>query len=168
VDPRRSTGQEHGAGGGGGTVIGDDDGRLELVETTCAQGMPYRTFPCRPCPIVAANKANPAAKFPAERWDSLTETVPNGHGGASVPMDAPKFSCHKGAPGTGTALACAGWLAVFGLDHIDVRLAVHQNQLPATVFTPGPNWPELHRSWAEVREHQTWQPGDPDDHLDDR
>ncbi|MFG1609513.1 DUF6283 family protein [Actinoplanes sp. NPDC049265] len=65
------------------------------------------------------------------------------------------FGCHKGEPGTGVDLACAGWLAQFGGDHVGVRLAIAQGRLPDGVLAPGLNWPPLHEDWADVVQAQT-------------
>lgn len=135
-----------------GAVTGDDQ-------------FPRRAFPCDECPMRADNAGNPRAKFPASRWDALTETVTDGHDGASPPLGATLFGCHKGEPGTNEDLGCAGWLATFGPDHVAVRLATFTGRLPHSALEPGPNWPPLHPTWSAVREHQTWEPGDPDEHL---
>jgi hypothetical protein len=60
------------------------------------------------------------------------------------------FGCHKGAPGTDDDLACAGWLAVAGAEHIRVRLAVALGDLPASALSPGDGWPELYDSYGEL------------------
>jgi hypothetical protein len=70
-------------------------------------------------------------------------------------IDAPMFGCHKGAPSTNADLACAGWLARFGLDHPLVRFAALQGRIPAEAFQPGDNWPPLHETWEEVVGHHT-------------
>lgn len=143
-----------------------------------------RLFPCGPCPIRADNADNPAAKFPAERWDRLECTVREGHNGASPPpfllrpdgwpelddngepIKTPMFACHKGQPGDPDGqIACAGWLAVFGHDHATIRYAATVGRLPASALRPGEKWPPLHPDWQAVRAAQTWQPGDPDEHL---
>jgi hypothetical protein len=64
------------------------------------------------------------------------------------------FGCHKGEPGTDADLACAGWLAVAGREHIGVRLAVAFGELPAEVLSPGEGWPELFDSYEEMAETQ--------------
>jgi len=129
---------------------------------------PYRRFPCACCPIRADNVDNPAAKFPAWKWDELQASVPEGHGGASVPVGTLMFGCHAGlTPGSCENGACAGWLAVFGADHVTVRLAVTLGRLAPEALQPGANWPPLHQDWASVREHQTLKPGDSTGHLGD-
>lgn len=60
----------------------------------------------------------------------------------------------QGAPGTNDDLACAGWLARFGADHLGVRLAVANGRLPATALAPGENWPPLHHTWRDVVREQ--------------
>lgn len=71
-------------------------------------------------------------------------------------MHDPMFACHKGTPGeANTDLACAGWLALYGADHVRVRLALALGTLGGTSLAPGENWPVLHGTWSEVVEHHT-------------
>jgi Family of unknown function (DUF6283) len=114
-----------------------------------------RQFPCDECPFRADNRDNPKSKFPAERWEALSVTVRDpltGH--QPMPGDI-LFGCHKGEPGTDADLACAGWLAQFGSDHVGVRLAIAQGRLPDSALEPGVNWPPLHENWADVVQAQT-------------
>lgn len=129
-----------------------------------AEPLPRRIFPCGECPVRADNTCNPRSKFPAERWQSLRDTVDDGTGG-TAPLGAPLFGCHKGEPGTDADLACAGWLAAFGDRSMTVRLAIAQGRLNPDALRPGPNWPPLHTSWDEMATAHLWRPGDPDDHL---
>jgi len=117
--------------------------------------LPRRRFPCAPCPIRADNADNPDAKFSAERWDALTASVRDPETGRQPMPGDPLFGCHKGEPGTNDDLACAGWLAQFGHEHVGVRLAVAQGRLPAQALEPGENWPTLHQTWAGVVRSQT-------------
>lgn len=110
---------------------------------------PRRSYPCSECPFRRDNADNPASKFSAERWAALKVTVRDPDVDNPGLYD-PMFGCHKGEPGTGEDLACAGWLAMFGFDHVRVRLAVATGALSAEELSPGENWPELHDSWAEV------------------
>ena len=119
--------------------------------------LPHRAYPCDQCPFRADNCDNPASHFPAEDWERLKSTsAPDdkSHPGLGDPL----FSCHKGEPGTNRDLACAGWLATFGPDHTTIRIAVARGGLPARALTPGPTWPPLHGSWAEVVRHHTAGP----------
>lgn len=114
---------------------------------------PHRRYPCDECPIRADNTDNPKSKFPAERWQALSVSVR--HDGHQPGFGDPLFGCHKGAPGTDEDLACAGWLARFGDDHIAVRLAVAQGRLSDDALGPGETWPPLHETWADVVAHQS-------------
>jgi hypothetical protein len=125
---------------------------------------PHRVFPCDECPVRCDNAGNPKSKFPAAKWADLRASIDDGTGG-SAGLNAPLFGCHKGAPGTDADLACAGWLAVFGERNLSVRLALLTGRLSPAVLEPGVNWPPLYDSWEAMVAGQTWQPGDPNDHL---
>ena len=81
---------------------------------------PRRRFPCGECPW---RRDTEPGQFPACRYDALAAT--SDQSGLTAPM----FGCHKGEPGTNADLACAGWLAVAGTEHLAVRMAV-ELQLP--------------------------------------
>lgn len=125
---------------------------------THKQQFPHRRYPCDECPIRADNSDNPAAHFPAERWAALSNTVRNPITDEHPGLDDPVFGCHKGAPGDNSDLACAGWLARFGDDHVRVRLAVVKGWLPEHMTKPGENWPPLHETWGDVVRHQSLPP----------
>ncbi|MCA2216337.1 DUF6283 family protein [Jidongwangia harbinensis] len=114
-----------------------------------------RHFPCDECPIRADNCDNPKAKFPADRWDELSVTVRDPETRHEPPIGEILFGCHKGAPSSNADLACAGWLAQFGTDHLGVRLAVVDRRLPPDALAPGSNWPPLHQTWDDVVRAQT-------------
>lgn len=119
-------------------------------------GFPHRTYPCDECPFRADNTDNPDSQFPSERWQALGSTVRDADTGEHPAMGDAMFACHKGAPGAAdTDLACAGWLALYGHDHVRVRLALALGQLEGTALAPGENWPVLHGTWSEVVEHHT-------------
>lgn len=126
-----------------------------LMPPGCSVEMPRRRFPCNECPIRADNHDNPASKFPAERWEALTASVRDPRTGRQPMPGDLMFGCHKGEPGTDNDLACAGWLAQFGHEHVGVRLAVAQGRLPAEALEPGLNWPPLHETWPDVVRAQT-------------
>jgi Family of unknown function (DUF6283) len=112
--------------------------------------LPYRSYPCGPCPMRADNCDTPEAQFPAHRWESLSDTVRDPVTRQHPMLGDRMFGCHRGEPGTDKDLACAGWLAQFGVDHLAVRLAIATGGLPESVLEPGENWPPLHRTWQEV------------------
>lgn len=114
-----------------------------------ADQIPRRSFPCRECPWQVT--AEPG-KFPTERYEKLRTTCrPNAAGIPPLP-GTPMFGCHLGNPGTGEDLACAGWLAVEGFEHIGVRLALRDGLIPASAMQPGDNWPELYPSYEALIE----------------
>lgn len=118
-------------------------------------GFPRRKYPCDECPFRCDNEDNPKSQFPVERWAALGATVRDSDSGQHPGLNDPLFGCHKGEPGTDADLACAGWLATFGEDHVRVRLAVAIGGLSAAELRPGENWPRLYETWAEVVRHQT-------------
>jgi hypothetical protein len=106
-----------------------------------AEPMPRRRFPCGECPWKI--DAEPG-RFPSSRYDDLRATSDQSG------LDAPLFGCHKGDPGTNADLACAGWLAVDGDQHLGVRLAILSGRLPASALVPGEAWPALYSSYDEM------------------
>jgi hypothetical protein len=112
-----------------------------------ADEIPHRRFPCNECPF---RRDTEPGQFPAHRYEALAETA--GEPGAEAPLGAPLFACHKSPEGAEEA--CAGWLAVCGIEHIGVRLMITFGELDPAVLQPGPDWPELFGSYAEMAEAQ--------------
>lgn len=100
----------------------------------------------RPCANCPWRKDSPAGEFPPERFEALRVTA--GRPGDEAGLGAPIFACHKSEPGRDRA--CAGWLAVAGVDHLGIRLAVALGRLPATTLRPAHGWPELFGSYQEM------------------
>lgn len=112
--------------------------------------LPRMLRPCggrQPCPW---RLDAPAGQFPRERWDALrvTSRQADEYTGHDAPIGAPMFGCHA-TPG-GRERVCAGWLAVEGMNHIGVRLALFTGALPRCALTPGEDWPALYRSYADL------------------
>lgn len=109
--------------------------------------MKARRSPCSECPW---RRDVPPGQFPSTRYQALEKT--HGGPGHEAPLDAPWFGCHK-MPAyvePGEEVACAGWLAVEGIQHLGVRLAVSAGAVPAEALRPGEGWPELFGSYAEM------------------
>lgn len=104
----------------------------------------------RPCPDCPWRRDAPLQHFPAERYELLRDTVrqPDENGHADAPLDAPLFGCH--ATPRGGEHACAGWLAVEGLGHLRVRMALSLGDLEPEAIRPGEGWPELYESYDEM------------------
>lgn len=100
--------------------------------------------PCLNCPW--RRDVDPG-EFPASRYEALRATAP-GLDGASVPLGAPMFACHKSPQGE--EFVCSGWLAVCGIDHVGVRLNVAQGFIDPEALRPGDDWPELFSDYAEM------------------
>jgi hypothetical protein len=110
--------------------------------------MPYCERPCARCPW---RRDTPPGEFPAERFERLRSTSPRP--GADEPdWAAPMFACHKTRQGD--ERACAGWLATVAHRHLGVRLAVARLLLPGKVLRPGPGWPALFETYAEMEAAQ--------------
>lgn len=116
---------------------------------------PHRTYPCNECPFRLDNTNNPQSQFPAHRWDELSATVRDPDTAEHPQLGDPMFGCHKGEPGTNADVACAGWLALYGHDHVAIRLALARGELEETALQPSEHWPQLHRTWDDVLHHQT-------------
>lgn len=71
-----------------------------------------------------------------------------GPGEAHPGLYAPLFACHKSAEGR--EIACAGWLAVEGRNHVGVRLLVAVGRIAAWQLSPVAGWPELFGSFEEM------------------
>lgn len=108
-----------------------------------ADDLGRRKRPCEECPW---RRDTPPGQFPAERYEALRNT--SGSRGNEVAFDAPMFGCHKSADGN--EIACAGWLAVVGYEHLGVRLALMDHRLPPEAMSPGEDWPDLFDSYAEM------------------
>lgn len=109
--------------------------------TGCA--IPRARRPCDECPW--RTDSDPG-QFSLERFEALRAT--SGGPGAEAQFGAPVFACHKSAEGR--EIACAGWLATAGADHLGMRLAVCLDRLDAAALVPGEDWPQLYGSYAEM------------------
>lgn len=109
--------------------------------------MPHRRFPCRECPF---RRDTEPGQFPAERYEALQCTIGTDDD-MRMPGD-PLFACHKSPEGAEEA--CAGWLAVCGIYHLTIRIAISSGHLPPETLSPPPDWPELFANYAEVAEAQ--------------
>ena len=107
--------------------------------------LPHCVRPCANCPW---RKDSPAGEFPPERYEALRTTA--GQPGDEAGFGAPIFACHKTEAGRDRA--CAGWLAVAGVEHLGIRLAVVLGRLPASALRPAGDWPELFASYDEMAE----------------
>jgi hypothetical protein len=65
-----------------------------------------------------------------------------------VSIGAPMFACHKSPEGREEA--CAGWLAVCGIEHLGVRMAVLAGRLDPEHLRPAEDWPELYDSYDQM------------------
>lgn len=107
--------------------------------------IPHATRPCAECPW---RTDVPVGKFASCRYAALRDT--SGAPGREVGLDAPMFACHVSQEGKDRA--CAGWLAVAGVEHIGIRLAVAMGRLPADTLEPKPGWPDLYESYDAMAE----------------
>lgn len=114
----------------------------------------------RPCDECPWRKDCEPGRFAPERWAALADSSSDERGmGPSfatcsttgAPQPPPLFACHK-AP-EGGERACAGWLAVEGANHPQVRLKVMTGGLDVCALTPGEGWPDLHPDFHTARRH---------------
>lgn len=108
--------------------------------------LPRAKRPCGECPW---RRDVLPGKFPACRYDALRNT--SGTPGDEAGLHAPMFACHLSQDGR--ERACAGWLAVAGVEHIGVRLAVAMDRLDPAALAPGDGWPPLWDNYAEMAAH---------------
>lgn len=106
-------------------------------------GLRRRRYPCSECPF---RRDTPPGKFPSSRYEALHVTV--GQPEAEAPLGAPAFACHKSPEGLDEA--CAGWLAVCGIEHLGMRLAVITGRLEPGDLRPRDDWPELFATYEEM------------------
>lgn len=114
----------------------------------------------RPCDATDRSGACPfrvdaePGEFSAARFEKLADTA--GSADSVAPLGAPMFACHhtRDLPdGQPAPVACAGWLAVCGRDHIGVRLAVVQGRLPGEVLDR-PDGVELFDTYDDMATQQ--------------
>lgn len=103
----------------------------------------YRKGPCRTCPW--RRDVEPGA-FGIDRYEQLAVSC------GSPQFGDPMFACHQTIEGQ--EVACAGWLAVHGLDHPNVRMAGMAGLVAEEALEPQPGWPPLFSSFEEMVEVQ--------------
>ena len=108
---------------------------------------PHRRRPCAECPW---RRDVAPGQFTRERFDALADTA--GSPGEEAPLGAPMFACHKSP--VGAEDACAGWLAVSGVEHMGVRLAIASGRLDPQVLDAPEDWPILFDSFDEMAHTQ--------------
>jgi hypothetical protein len=87
-------------------------------------------------------------EFTADRYELLADTA--GLPGAEVPVGGPMFACHHTK--AGAPVACAGWLAVCGDQHLGVRMAIAEGRLSVEALSqPGH---DLFSSYDEMAREQ--------------
>lgn len=136
----------------------------EIAAAACPARSQFHVMP-RPCDASSVSgpcpfrRDAPPGEFPAERYEKLAETA--GARGNEAPLNAPMFACHHtrdGAP-----VACAGWMAVCGLDHLGVRLALADGRLNGEQIRLRKGWPDLYDSYDEMATSQSAdRPYDPE------
>lgn len=109
-----------------------------------------------PCDVTEQNGACPfrldaePGEFLATRFEELAVTA--GAPGAEVPADGQWFACHKTAEGR--EIACAGWLAVCGVDHIGVRMAISTGTIAGEALRRPADGPGLFESYDDMATQQ--------------
>lgn len=104
----------------------------------------------RPCDECPWRKNAEPGRFTTERWEALSSSSVSEEGWGPD-FFGPMFACHKTPEGG--ERACAGWLAVEGVNHPRVRFGVGQGELTMCMLEPGEDWPELHESFIATRDH---------------
>jgi hypothetical protein len=104
--------------------------------------------PCDECPWRVDAQSG---RFTPERWGVLRASSLDEDTGFGPDYGNALFACHKSPEGG--ERACAGWLAVEGSSHPNVRLAVLTGDIPICSLEPGEDWPDLYPSFAEASAH---------------
>ncbi|MEX5747468.1 DUF6283 family protein [Massilia sp. X63] len=103
--------------------------------------------PCRACPWREDASARDIPNFDMDLAESLAATCPDERG-MGPDFSVSLFACHKSREGK--EIACAGWLAMVGHRHPQVRLAVLTKRLTPSTLEPGAGWPALHTNYQQV------------------
>lgn len=103
--------------------------------------------PCASCPWRKDSTAADIPNFSLQLAEELSACSPDNRNYSPAPGEK-MFACHQSKPDA--EFACAGWLAVAGHRHPEVRLAVLRKELSPEALEPGQDWPELHENWPEV------------------
>jgi hypothetical protein len=117
---------------------------------------PLHAMP-RPCDPTDKSGACPfrvdaePGEFTHERFEKLADTA--GAPGAEVPIGGSWFACHHTRDGG--EVACAGWLAVCGVDHIGVRMAVSEGRIAAEALRRPADGPDLFESYDVMAREQS-------------
>lgn len=104
----------------------------------------------RPCDECPWRKDCEPGRFERERWEALAASSADERG-MGPEVTGSLFACHKTPEGS--ERACAGWLAVEGINHPLVRLDVMTGSLPMAALSPGEGWPDLHPDFRTTRAH---------------
>lgn len=102
--------------------------------------------PCRACPWRRDARPEDIPNLSVELAEGLDATCQRGSYGPE--FNDPMFGCHESTPGN--EIACAGWLAVEGSAHPNVRLMIVSGRLDMSALQPRADWPELHANFGEV------------------
>ena len=102
--------------------------------------------PCPACPWRRDSHPRDIPNFSLDLAEGLASTSRQGNFGPNY--GAPMFACHESVEGA--EIACAGWVAVEGEAHPNIRLAVSLGRLDASALSPGEDWPELREDFEEV------------------
>lgn len=103
--------------------------------------------PCPSCPWRLDQNAQDIPNFSLEKAEGLAGTCPD-ENGMGPSFGASWFACHQSREGA--EIPCAGWLAVVGRAHPNVRIAVMEGRLDAKTLDLPPDGPTLHSTYGEV------------------
>lgn len=106
-------------------------------------------MPCPSCPWRVDQDAQSIPNFSLDLAENLANTSPDERG-MGPDFGSPQFACHQSREGD--EIVCAGWLAMVGARHPNVRLGVLAGSVPAEALEPGEDWPEMHETFAAVIE----------------
>ena len=105
--------------------------------------------PCESCPWRKDKDARDIPEFSLELAEKLAATCPDERN-MGPDFGASWFACHLSHEGS--EMPCAGWLAMVGHAHPQVRMAVSEGRLNPEALHPPSDGPDLHEKYCDVLE----------------
>ncbi|WP_222946756.1 DUF6283 family protein [Caballeronia sp. EK] len=105
--------------------------------------------PCESCPWRKDRDARDIPDFSLELAEKLAASCPDERN-MGPDFGASWFACHLSR--ANGEMPCAGWLAMVGLAHPSVRMALREKRLSPEAVHPPSDGPVLHERYCDVLE----------------